>query len=254
MRTGSLRRNACRNDSAGGLHDVYTSAGVLCRHSIYQMIQVMSDARREIRIHNCRRATFILTKLGKNAMGSRDRNSQIFKHRFHALLGLRICKAEEQRDRHRLRAAGANLLDECSQFFFRRRAQDFSFGTDPLRNAKAQLARNKTHRQRRKPVIELRPRLAADGDGVFEPSRCHKRNPCAGPLQHGVGSHRCSMTHIESLARSYLPQSLQHRLSGIMRRGKELEHLHLPVRKEHAVGKCSAGIDRYAQSASLSYA
>ena len=139
-------------------------------------------------------------------------------------------------------------VHQSVQFLIRRRAQHFAFGAHPFRHAEAQLARHQAYRHGRKPVVELAARLAADGDGVLKARRRHKRDARACPLQHGVGSHRRAVAHIDVVSAAPIrANAFEHRPRGIGGRRKQLQDLELSVSEVDAIGKRAAGVDRYAQ-------
>ncbi len=76
---------------------------------------------------------------------------------------------------------------------------------------KSQFSRHQANRHRRKPVVESRPRLPPDRDGIFKPRRRHKRDARPSPLEHCVRAHCRSVPHFDIFRAAQLPHAFQHR-------------------------------------------
>ena len=79
---------------------------------MFQAAQIALDARRKVRIDDGSRCPFILAEFGQNPMGCGDRHAKALQGRLNPLLGLRVCKREQQRDGHSLRSTGADFVHQ----------------------------------------------------------------------------------------------------------------------------------------------
>ena len=131
-------------------------------------------------------------------------------------LCFRIGKGKEKRDSHSLRSACANLLGQGFQFVIRRSAKNLPSaltrsGT-PKRSSLGTRHTGRVQTSRRAAAG-----LAANGDCVFKACRSQTQRR-ARPLQHGVGSHGGSVTHVELLLR--IAAAVENRQRRICRRRK----------------------------------
>jgi hypothetical protein len=154
---------------------------------------------------------------------------------------------------HRFSGAVAYCFCKRTQFHVSRSTKYLSLGAHALGHAKAQLARHQTYRDRRKPVVELGPRLAPDGNRVLEARGRHKGDARTLPLEHGIGADCSAVANIEGPASTNLRQCIEDRPRRIRWSGEDFEHLELAARDIDTVRERAAGINRYAQIGPLPY-
>ncbi len=92
-------------------------------------------------------------------------------------------------------------------------------------------------------VVQLRARLPADSNGVLKSCRGYERNTRAFAFQKRVRANCCAMTDIGRLAGRNPIDSVQDGETGIFGCRRHFEDTQLAVRKKHAIGEGSAGID-----------
>ncbi len=176
-------------------------------------------------------------------MGDGERYSQLFQGASDRGLGFRVGEGEQQRNRNRIRALLAKLLDQELQILLRRRMQDFTVAAGAFVNPEAQIFRNERLYAIEEKIVKFGPGLAADLDGVFKSGGYDQGHAGALALQQSIGADGSAVQKNHPAWHADLFQGCDDGFGRIVRSRKNLEHAGSSAFDPHTVGESATGVD-----------
>ena len=205
VRTGS--RAAIRAETAPPLDCMIRSLAFpeAERSLSFETSEVAAHHRREIRVYDRGRGSFVLSILGQNAMAETDRNLEGSKRAPDGFFVSWIRVREQEADSQRVDPGAPKLIRQRTKFGHPERDEYSAVVKNTLRDAHSKPRRYQRFRAGGEEAIDLGPVLAADLQHVLESARRDQRGASSFALEQGVGGYRGSMDDLTRLGSPEVP-------------------------------------------------